>query len=138
MEVASTKYPRHKTQINWRLTSVNFTLPPLQGTIGSPNNFCNNHGGGGDDDDDMLTTITIYQILYGFNSVEKKSLYYYYYSYTSTTQIILNREYIRNLCTMYRGTCKIPIYIYIYVLTIHHVFRGGKEESMYLKGMFPD
>jgi len=54
MDVASTKYPWHKTQINWRLTSVSFTLPPLQGTTGSPNNFCSSHGGGGDDDDDDM------------------------------------------------------------------------------------
>jgi len=72
MEVASTKYPRHKTQISWRLTSVSLTLPPLLGTTGSPNNFCSNHGGGGVDDDDMVTpTITIYQ-KYGINSVDKK------------------------------------------------------------------
>lgn len=70
MEVASTKYPWHKTQISWRLTSVSFTLPPLQGTTGSPNKFCSTHGGEGDDGDDMVTTITIYQ-KYGFNSVDK-------------------------------------------------------------------
>jgi hypothetical protein len=63
MEVASTKYPWHKTHTKWGLTSVSFTLPPIQGTTGSLNKFFNTHGCDfwGDDDEDMaIATATIF------------------------------------------------------------------------------
>lgn len=93
IEVASTRYPRHKTHISWRLTSVSFTLPPLHGTTGSPNNFCSSHGGGGDDDDDMMmTTMTIcVSKTYAVSILETNKKKSYYIIVSICTTIILYR-----------------------------------------------